>query len=1179
MEFITPIFQSLLASAIYGGGGLIFNAFARRISFKKRYENAFEKAICRFYADSKYAGNEARRNYNEYLEMLMDASKQTDILSSNNHVYAELLDLFTQEVSKDKWLRYYTYLKNQFTTQKKLNDISIEIQRAIDIARSHREESRSEHDQISDQINGLKDLITNPLMQNITLAPITGSAAFQNRDEKHITNRDELVEKCIASINKGKLLILHGALKVGKTTLAQLVAKRDKDIKIYDNVATHNLETKVLQCIEDSNSENKIIIITSSALHESLSTIDFSMIDQIEVPLLNRTETIDLINSYNPTSDYSTFIFGHTNGHPVLIKTLCAYLSSCNWEFDIECFGKILNYSFDHNLTRALSDIIGRLVSDNDTRALLNRLILINGSFSEAEVILLANSSPKIEEVRRRLYSLIPTWITDDGGIFSISPLIKKTWSADISKECQILCYKELALNILKLGKPLNESDILNYIIYSINAEEYDDAGHMYIMVLNKLHDKKIELPSKSILGSLWIDLPLPLRMSIKIKIGVRIAQLLLLENLIKKHRSYLLWDLKQLVDDYNSEDFKGLFYSAISVLCFQENEIIDGLKFYNLYKNIDRKEDVIAAQLTEATNLFDNNIWIFLLRLQSVDEYETWLDTFQSSNLDYSHEDSDICNYCYLSIHHLITSCLKDYDIDAKLLALNQIKTKAELCNCPEIAITCLYKILDIYTISGKYDDATALYKSQSSKFNDYPLAVILLNGIMAYISYKTDSVGENEIYYFKQVIESSNPEIIPNIQLHTREIWSYIIAKSDPKRSITILRDALEYANNESRGLDIFTYYQCKGELSFVYWCAGEYSNALDMLSECVDFVLPLAEAGKEFAKTYLCLCNCLITKYSLDIQGKPLPVDQASPIHGMFTENNPTGLDDLYTPERLYVTCFQMFDLCDKLNNNTLAYKWAKNTVNNSQRNEPTGVHCLLFTLLPFFRIEEDFNDIEFIIRRSDLSRRLTYQSDPQRLYPGNDLEFIEFQILPLLMLSIVLDIKGSERGLELVKSIIRDYTATSDTDAIAIIKAVFERRTFDKQLIAEINTLDVKKYYSVYLCTYIMTAHYSDNDYAFDLIISIMPELQKQLVQIYGTRINIIINHYISSFWKARIIKTPREFTGYERLKNKGLMLIDEYEGKINQSNKTMMIISNHLKLQHKLNSIQEDWLNS
>ena len=1177
MEFITPIFQSFLASAIYGSGELIFNTIASRISFKKRYEIAFEKAICRFYADSKYAGNEARRNYSEYLQMLMDASKQADILSSNNHIYEGIFDLFVQEISKDRFLRCYTYLKNQFTTQKKLGDISKNIQQAIDNARAYREECRSEHNQISDQINELKNLITDPIMQNITISPISGSAAYQDSEDVHITNRKTLVDKCISSINNGKLLILHGALKVGKTTLAQLVAKRNKDIKIIDDVATCELEKIVLQCIENNNGEDKIIVITSSALCESFSTIDFSKINQIEVPLLSITETIDLINSYNPTSDYSTFIFVHTNGHPVLIKTLCAYLSSCEWKFDINRFSKVLNYSFDHNLTRALSDIIGRLVSDKDTRALLNRLILINGSFTEVEVQLLASNNPKIEEVRRRLYSLIPTWITDNGGILNISPLIKKTWRADIPKECQTLCYKDLALNILKLGKPLNEGDVLNYIIYSINAEEYDNAGHMYIMVLNKLHDKNIELPLNSILRSIWIDVALPLGMSLKIRIGVRIAQLLLLRNILKKHKNYLLWDLKHLVDDYRTSDFKSLFYSATSLLCFQENEVKDGLKYYNLYKSFDQKTDVISAQLKEATTLLDNNIWIFLLRLQSVDEYVAWLDTFQSSYLDYSHEDKDICNYCYLSIHHLIASCLKESDIDTKLLVLNQIKDKAEKCNCQEIAIASLYKILDIYAVSGKYKDAIVLYKAQYSKFKDYPLAIILLNSIMAYISYKADKVGENEIYYFKQVIEYHNPEIIPDVQLHTREIWSYIIAKSDPKSSITVLEEALDYANNENRGLDIFTYYQCKGELSFVYWCAGEHSIALDILSECVDFVLPLAEVGKEFAKTYLCLCNCLITKYSLDAQGNPIPADQAIPTHGMFTENNLTGLDDLYTPERLYVTCYQMFDLCNRLNNNALAYKWAKNAVNNSKNSEPKEIHYLLFTLLPWFRIEEDFNDIEFIIRRSDLSRRLTYQSAPQRRHPGNDLEFIEFEIIPLIMLSIILDIRGSERGLELCNNIIRDYTATSDTEAIAIIKTIFERGIFDKQLITEINSLDAHKYYSVYLCAYIMTAHYSDNDYAFDLLIAIMPELQKHLVQIYGTKINTIINLYVSSFWKARILKNSNEFNEYDRLKNRGLMLIDEYEDKINQSNKTMMIISNHLKLQHELNSIQEDWL--
>lgn len=58
MGFITPVFQSLLASAIYGAGVKLWDALSKRIAFSKRYESAFERAVCRFYADSKYAGNE-----------------------------------------------------------------------------------------------------------------------------------------------------------------------------------------------------------------------------------------------------------------------------------------------------------------------------------------------------------------------------------------------------------------------------------------------------------------------------------------------------------------------------------------------------------------------------------------------------------------------------------------------------------------------------------------------------------------------------------------------------------------------------------------------------------------------------------------------------------------------------------------------------------------------------------------------------------------------------------------------------------------------------------------------------------------------------------------------------------------------------------------------------------------
>lgn len=121
--FLVPVFQSLIASIIYGSSVALVDVIGKNRSFEKRYRKAFERAICQFYADPDMVGNEARRNYSEYLEMLRDASKQEDILATNNHVYEKLADLFAQEVSRDKWLHGYTVLKGVFTTEKKLGEI------------------------------------------------------------------------------------------------------------------------------------------------------------------------------------------------------------------------------------------------------------------------------------------------------------------------------------------------------------------------------------------------------------------------------------------------------------------------------------------------------------------------------------------------------------------------------------------------------------------------------------------------------------------------------------------------------------------------------------------------------------------------------------------------------------------------------------------------------------------------------------------------------------------------------------------------------------------------------------------------------------------------------------------------------------------------------------------------
>ena len=149
--FLNPVFQGLLASAIYGTGVSLVEVIGKNRAFEKRYKKAFERAICQFYADPDMVGNEARRNYGDYLEMLQDASKKEDILATNNHVYEKLSELFAQEVARDKWLLGYTLLKGKFTSEKKLAEIQNGIDKLLAEIKEKGNESHEEHKEISEK--------------------------------------------------------------------------------------------------------------------------------------------------------------------------------------------------------------------------------------------------------------------------------------------------------------------------------------------------------------------------------------------------------------------------------------------------------------------------------------------------------------------------------------------------------------------------------------------------------------------------------------------------------------------------------------------------------------------------------------------------------------------------------------------------------------------------------------------------------------------------------------------------------------------------------------------------------------------------------------------------------------------------------------------------------------------
>ena len=308
--------------------------------------------------------------------------------------------------------------------------------------------------------------------------------------------------------------------------------------------------------------------------------------------------------------------------------------------------------------------------------------------------------------------------------------------------------------------------------------------------------------------------------------------------------------------------------------------------------------------------------------------------------------------------------------------------------------------------------------------------------------------------------------------------------------------------------------------------------------------------------------------------------MPSDQAVPHHGMFTENDLQGLDDLYTEDRQYVTCYQMSDVCNSLMMKDLSYEWACKSIEAcKKRGEARETHYMLFLLLPLFIVRNEYNAIKYINEHSVKARYLTYQRHPGVVKGNIDQDFVEFQIVPSLMGALVSELRGEEMGLEMIKEVLAGYTAADDEECMKMVRDAFERDAYDRNYIAEINKLDINKRYTVYICAYLITAVHSDADYAFSLLISVLPKLEEQLVRVMGHGVVNVINYFVTSFWKTKIIQHPEEFRDSTFLQEKGMKLIDNFKGKDNQANHTMLVVSNHLRREIKLNQIQEDWLDA
>lgn len=370
------------------------------------------------------------------------------------------------------------------------------------------------------------------------------------------SKRWDLVECCSTIIRKKYCLNIHGGVLTGKSALCDLVAAQFPEYQRVKVDASHLSEHLISSFLHElsSNVVNRIIILDNcpsdlkvrdgiiSAIVRncnektfilSNSTVPFnpnSVSDHIQDISASTLSLNELREMLPEEFDEKKVNFIHTvcNGQAALIHIACIWLANHDWNFDMDAFSKVMSVSKDESLQTRLYQTISRTIPDMENVRLLNRLLLLDGSFTSDDCKMMATPVPAISAPLMRLTRLAGNWISKSGdGKFVISEIVRKALSPDLNKEELRLCSNVVVDHILEKGE-LTPNDALRIILLTNQAEEYARLTAFYISLMFKLNEQNLlDSPVSGIIGKLWTDMPLPPKMAKEQKALMRIARII----------------------------------------------------------------------------------------------------------------------------------------------------------------------------------------------------------------------------------------------------------------------------------------------------------------------------------------------------------------------------------------------------------------------------------------------------------------------------------------------------------------------------------------------------------------------------------------------------------------------------------------------------------------------------
>jgi len=185
----------------------------------------------------------------------------------------------------------------------------------------------------------------------------------------------------------------------------------------------------------------------------------------------------------------------------------------------------LLRDEFSDDLTQNVAKAISKQVSDNETRALLYRLSLINWEYTLKEVRALSEVEEKISFPGEKVNSLVDIWIQYSNKTYLNSPLIYSVGRNNLSSRTFKDAHAAIAESILskKVVDNITAARVINSFL---QAEKYDRAGLTLITVYQAAQTaEQAKFAKDWSYLSYWSDQDIPLNMNRTLRAIIRAEQ------------------------------------------------------------------------------------------------------------------------------------------------------------------------------------------------------------------------------------------------------------------------------------------------------------------------------------------------------------------------------------------------------------------------------------------------------------------------------------------------------------------------------------------------------------------------------------------------------------------------------------------------------------------------------